>query len=79
MCNHDSAAGAVVTRSFGSQRALTGHRLCPCSQRPGCFQRRFPPVPQSWSRFFIIGFTKVTPNAVVGSEVRCMTVSATQR
>jgi hypothetical protein len=29
------------------------------SQRPGCFGRRFPPVPSSWWRFLVIGFTKL--------------------
>jgi len=29
------------------------------SQRPGCYQRRFPPVPASWWRFLVIGFTKL--------------------
>lgn len=29
------------------------------SQRPGCFARRFPPVPSSWWRFLVIGFTKL--------------------
>lgn len=29
------------------------------SQRPGCFERRFPSVPSSWTQFLIIGFTKM--------------------
>ena len=26
------------------------------SQRPGCYSRRFPPVPDTWREFLVIGF-----------------------
>lgn len=29
------------------------------SPRPGCFDRRFPPVPDTWAEFFAIGFSKM--------------------
>mmetsp|Transcript_298 Transcript_298/g.861 ORF Transcript_298/g.861 Transcript_298/m.861 type:complete len:244 (-) Transcript_298:305-1036(-) len=39
----------------------TGAFMCTVlpSQRPGCYERRFPPVPKSWTKFFVIGFTKM--------------------
>ena len=29
------------------------------SQRPGCYARRFPPVPDTWQSFLAVGFSKL--------------------
>ena len=29
------------------------------SQRPGCYSRRFPPVPGTWQEFLVIGFGRL--------------------
>ncbi len=29
------------------------------SQRPGCYSRRFPPVPDTWREFLVIGFGRL--------------------
>jgi len=45
------------------------------SPRPGCFDRRFPPVPDTWAEFFAIGFSKMRSMGGCNEYVRQLYLS----